>query len=465
MLNVLPIIWQRQIALAACLAALILPAHKVFAQQRDVLSECMALSTQDDDIHVCLDNFLDAMDDSLMDVTDYIRDEFSGESLAAFERSQAAFETFRRENCLWYVEFSSPRSAAEQIGKNCLARSSSERFEELQQLLTRGQTPAPVLAGFYVYGATRNSFQPCGSESRYLVVGDANMVGDLQLRYSALASVDLQILFASVTGVIDESVDGGADHAGVVNVDSVVDVRMPSESDCTRPFASTASSESVQMRSAADTSLATRVAEAARREGLEVDDASAEDSLQAVQRVNPVADPSSSIIVAEQAGAATTGIVDTQVGGDRLTAYFGAWLADCSVFDGVRQCLLVVDMDGSDLTPKLLVYQVQDGPTTVELRLPDRELASADQILWGIDGYLLGGVTGSELVVTDQLTLQRISDRRFVNEELLPLMRKGTDLRVEIGSAADGGAGQYRATLLGLTRALNFASDFLEGGS
>jgi len=93
---------------------------------------------------------------------------------------------------------------------------------------------------------------------------------------------------------------------------------------------------------------------------------------------------------------------------------------------------LVVDMDGGDATPKLLIYQSADGPTTIELRLPERELESADQILWGIDSFLFGRVKGSELVVTDQLTLQRITERQFVNEELLPLMRKGTDLRVEI---------------------------------
>jgi|GEM_PF-600446 len=451
---------SRGLAVIACLAVVVLSPHKALAQQSDPLAQCMALSTRDDDIHACLDNFLDAMDANLADITDYIRRDFSGAALSAFNRSQAAFEVFRRDNCLWYVEFSAPRSVAEQIGKNCLARFSAERLAELQQLLASDQSTTPMLEGFYVYGASRNSFRPCGSESRYLVAGDANAVGDLQLRYSALASVDLQILFASVAGVVDESIDAGPEHAGVINLASVLDVRLPSESDCMLPVGSLSSSAaaSVDVRSASDARLAKRVAEAAALSEESENDVAgvSETASQAgqVRRVNPVADPSSETSLTANALAGdltddltgsqgTTGVPGSSVvstGEDRLTAYFGAWLADCSVFDGVRQCLLVVDMDGGDATPKLLIYQSADGPTTIELRLPERELESADQILWGIDSFLFGRVKGSELVVTDQLTLQRITERQFVNEELLPLMRKGTDLRVEIGSAANGGA-------------------------
>lgn len=503
----LSLIWVASLAILSLV--LLAPAQKVWAQQSDVLAECMALSTLDDDIHACLDNYLDIMDANIGDIVAYIRREFSGESRAAFDRSQAAFEAFRRENCLWYLEISSPRAVAEQIGKNCLARLSVERLSELRQLLSQEESTTRLFEGFYVYGANRNSFTLCGTDKRYLIAGDANAVGELQLGYTSLASVDLQILFASVTGTIDESVDGGPDHDGVINLSSVTGVRLPSESDCNLPVGSPAVALGPATRSS-NTSVAQRVADEVASISANATAQSGFEPLADAVASNPVADPGPlpSALVPGVSSASTpeassgdsaeviAGIssdigsepvtevgsnirLDTELSSDEvasgpanidrdvdsLTAYFGAWLADCSNETGVRSCVLTVEMSGGRVTPSLEVHRRAGGVTFVELSLPERELESADQILWGIDGTLIGRMSNSELIVTDQLTRQRIDDRRYLFEKLLPMMRRGIDLRVEIGSAANGGAARYNATLLGLTRSFEFANDFLGGSS
>ena len=456
-------------ASGACLLLSAVPGGAA-AQESDVLTECVALSSIDDDIHACLDNYLDVMDDNLRDITAYIRREFSGNSRAAFDRSQAAFESFRRENCLWYLAISSPRSAAEQIAKNCLARHSIDRLSELQGLLALDDATSQVVDGFYVYGANRNSFRPCGSDGRYLVAGNANAVGDLQQRYSNLSSVDLQILFASVTGEIDNTVDGGLDHDGVINVSSVRDVRFPSDSDCNLPTGS----PQVAAVSASDASVATTVEErvadieSVDRSVAPIEETSDESStgLFGIEPPevsdNPVADPGPVPVPSGVGGAAT--LIDSGIGasdGQALTAYFGAWLAECSGESEERRCRLAVELDGGAEPPILSLNRRTGRRTVVELSLPGRELASIDEILWGIDGLFFGQVPGSKIEVEDRLTLQRLTERRFVEDELLPLMRKGSDLRVEIATAANGGAAQYRGTLQGLTRALGFADEFL----
>ncbi len=458
------------------------------AQDEGVLGECMALSPVDDDIHACLDNYLDIMDDNLRDITAFIRREFDGDMRVAFNRSQAAFETFRRENCLWYLAISSPRSVAEQIAKNCLAQLSVERLAELQSLLARDDASTQVVDGFFVYGANRNSFRPCGADGRYLVAGDAGAVGELQQRYSSLASVDLQILFASVTGEIDSSADGGADHEGVINISSVRDLRFPSESDCSLPTGSPQVAAVSATRGQSATSVEERVAEAEPVTDADIAaNAEADAELEVAvaepvatpspvrSTVNPVADPGPRVVppstpvvepapsVATTPSASTSSAASSSNTGDGapLTAYFGAWLADCSGAGGSRRCTLAVELDGGSVKPTLMLNRQPGGRIDMELSLPGRELESVDQILWGIDGYLFGKVPGSTLQVGDQLSLQLIKERYFVDNEMMPLMKRGSELRIEIGSAADGGAAQYRATLIGLSRAISFSDDFL----
>ena len=105
------------------------------AQTYNVLQECTNQSPDIDDIHACLDNYLDIMDANIDDVSIFLDRTLEGPSLAGFKRSQQAFVQYRRQNCLWYLEFSSPRSEAEQIAKNCLATMSQQRLSELQRLM------------------------------------------------------------------------------------------------------------------------------------------------------------------------------------------------------------------------------------------------------------------------------------------------------------------------------------------
>ena len=116
------------------------PIRALATFESEILQQCRNLSLADDDIHNCLDNHLDLMDENLSDLLDFIRRELASsldntQALNALDRSQQAFETYRTENCLWYLEFSSPRNIAEQIAKNCLAGMSEDRLAELQRCL------------------------------------------------------------------------------------------------------------------------------------------------------------------------------------------------------------------------------------------------------------------------------------------------------------------------------------------
>ena len=102
-----------------------LAASNVGAQSNNVLKECLAISAGTNDVHDCMDDYLDLMDDNIAALTDFLSDSLSGQALDGLSRSQSAFTEYRRQNCLWYLEFSSPRSEAELIAKNCLATMSS----------------------------------------------------------------------------------------------------------------------------------------------------------------------------------------------------------------------------------------------------------------------------------------------------------------------------------------------------
>ena len=118
------------------------------AQDYNALQECAALSPLLDDIHNCMDNYLDLMDSNIGDITEFLTESLSGEALAGLNRSQQAFVEYRRQNCLWYLEFSSPRIEAEQIAKNCLAKMSRQRLQELQTLVSTEDTTGQAQRGF-----------------------------------------------------------------------------------------------------------------------------------------------------------------------------------------------------------------------------------------------------------------------------------------------------------------------------
>jgi len=186
------------------IAIICFSASNTNAQSNNVLKDCLAVSQGTNDVHACMDNYLDIMDNNIAGMTNFLSESLSGPALDGLTLSQLAFTEYRRQNCLWYLEFSSPRSEAELIAKNCLATMSRQRWQELQGLLDERDTSAKTVSGFYVYGAGRNSFQQCGSEARYWLEGDPSVVNDAQQLYLTLASTEFQPLHAVFAGSLDE---------------------------------------------------------------------------------------------------------------------------------------------------------------------------------------------------------------------------------------------------------------------
>ena len=400
------------------------------AQTYNVLQECTNQSPDIDDIHACLDNYLDIMDANIDDVSIFLDRTLEGPSLAGFKRSQQAFVQYRRQNCLWYLEFSSPRSEAEQIAKNCLATMSQQRLSELQRLMAVDKTNenGNTLRGFYVYGASRNSFQLCGRDARYWVEGDNPTLNQIQQLYLNAATAELQIMYAVVTGELDDDTPTVEGHQGVLRLAGVDEIRVPNESDCRLP-----SGQAAAFSAQAATSIAP---------------------------VEPV--------VAEPEPAVTEEQEEPQ---QQLVAYFGAWIADCVENDGNRKCNLQVDMqsDGSaneGEMPTLSVARKTRQRTTIEVRFPDREIDTPQRIRWGVDAYVFGDILGSEIRVDEAATRQLVNERRFINEDLMPLMVGGGKLTLDVLASVDERTGEkFSATLRGLTRALAFADEFVSDGS
>jgi len=108
-------------------------AQQTHAQEYNALEECMKLSDADIDINNCIDNYLDLMDDNIRDISEFIANDLNDAPLDQFQLSQLAFFEYRKQNCLWYLEFSSPQNVAEKIAKNCLAKMSQDRLSESRQ--------------------------------------------------------------------------------------------------------------------------------------------------------------------------------------------------------------------------------------------------------------------------------------------------------------------------------------------
>lgn len=394
------------------------------AQTYDPLVECTSLSTDADDIHACMDNYLDLMDDSMDRITRFLAESLSGESLEGLETSQQAFEEYRRQNCLWYLNFSSPREAAEQIAKNCLARMSQQRLSELQSLVTAEDTTGQVSRGFYFYGAEHNSFQLCGSDKRYWLEGDATLVGQAQQEYLAIATSDSQVLYSTFAGTVDEEAQAPQGHQGVFDLEAIIDLRLPVESDCRLPGEDAASADSID-------SLIPSVI---------VDSDLAIDS-----------EPDFPDVPEEQ-----------------LTAYFGAWRVDCTYIQGARRCDLRVNLAGPAKAPAgtLSVIRQEAETSSLEASFADREIDSPARILWQVDTDVLGDIVGSEIRVDQSGTRQLVPTTAFLYDELLPMLIRGTTVSMEVLASVDDQTGElYTGTLIGLTRSLSFADGFIRDGS
>lgn len=435
--------WEGAFAGALCAASLAgfaLPGG-VAAQDDNggVLAECAALSPLLDDIHLCLDNYLDAMDVEIADIAELIDGSLEGESRTAFAASQRAFVTYRRDNCLWYLAFSTPRAEAEQIAKDCLATMSLQRLSELQRLITENDGSDALQSGYYVYGASRNTFRPCGSEARYWVEGDTTAVAELQQQYLNTATEELQVLFATLRGALDDGAATTSGHDGVLRTTALVELRVPREADCRLP-------------AGAPSVVATASAEAASEAALPVPEET------------PLGDAADE--------------EPTQ----QLIAYFGAWVAVCTESAGSRLCVLSTLFDdgrgaeatdtlsgvasGEATSPQLSLIRRDAGRTRIELRLPEREVDSPAKFRWSVDDTVFGDIIDSTIRVDEMGTRQIIEDSPFVAEELLPRMIAGGELVVEVLDTVDDERGdRLSATLVGVTRALAFADDFVRDGN
>lgn len=397
----------------------------------NVLEECMKLSNDDTDINNCLDNYLDLMDDNMRDITAYIGRDLPDAALDQFQKSQTAFMEYRKQNCLWYLEFSSPRSLAEKIAKNCLSTHTQGRLAELQALIATDRGKADTLRGFYVYGANRNSFQPCGSGQRYWVEGDGEQVGQLQQDYISRATSPLQVLYAELRGQI-ASDTSYPDHSGFLQLASVILLKPPSDSECSLPNGTT------------DTTLAN----------------APEIKPPMVQEPEPVAQ------IEEPVEAQPAANDDSE---QVFRAYFGDWLAECKQGDSSVFCELSVGFSGEGVTedskPQMSLSRRSDKRTTISMRFPEREIDSPTKIRWRVDKFVFGDIVGSDIRVDESGTRQLVRERKFIRDDLMPLFRDGNVLGVEVlGDVDDKKGDRYSASLDGLTRALSFADDFVANG-
>ncbi|NND89959.1 MAG: DUF1311 domain-containing protein [Granulosicoccus sp.] len=394
------------------------------AQSYNVLKECAALSPLLDDIHACLDNYLDLMDGNISDITSFLAESLSGEALAGLESSQQAFVEYRRQNCLWYLEFSSPRIEAEQIAKNCLATMSQQRLQELRALVSAEDTTDQAQRGFYVYGADRNSFQPCGSDKRFWLEGDNELVNRAQQLYLSIASSDLQVLHAVFAGTMDSDSQAPQGHAGVFKLDALIELRVPTESDCRLPG-----------EVAAPASLLTNQATAE----ITTSDPTDQEDLSLSQD-----EPQ-----------------------EQLIAYFGEWVVDCTDTNGLRVCTLRVELAGEAEAPGAWLSMVRRKQQVTELQVTfeEREIDSPARIRWTVDALNFGDIVGSEIRVDDAGTRQLVPASRFVRDELLPMMLEGVQLRLDVLATVDDWVGEdYVGTLNGLTKATRFADQFVDDG-
>ncbi|MFT6307672.1 MAG: invasion protein IalB [Halioglobus sp.] len=370
-----------------------------------------------------MDSYLDLMDNNIAGMTEFLSESLSGQALAGLNRSQAAFSEYRRQNCLWYLEFSSPRSEAELIAKNCLATMSNHRWQELQGLLGEEDTSAKTVSGFYVYGEGRNSFQQCGSEALYWLDGDLSVVNDAQQLYLSLATSKVQILHAVFAGSLNESTAAPQGHVGVLSLSTLFDMSVPTETDC----------KLLSNSSVFDLASSTTVDSSAVTTSEEILDSAEQDEPQ-----------------------------------QQLIAYFGAWLVDCTENNGRRSCNLkvaldkLVSSDSERASATLIVLRGKQQRTSIEMIFPDREIESPSLVRWRIDAFAFGDLVGSSILVDEIAARQIIPGEGFLKNELLPMMIEGVDLSIEVLAGVDDSAGEeFVGTLNGLTKALAFSDGFV----
>ena len=112
------------------------------------------------------------------------------------------------------------------------------------------------------------------------------LVGQAQQQYLSVATSELQILYAVFAGSINESTQVPSEHAGAFQLTAVIDISLPTESNCSLP---------------SDVSAVT-----------------AELPNESIQSSSELTDVQSEELQEQE---------EPQ---QQLIAYFGAWLADCT---------------------------------------------------------------------------------------------------------------------------------------
>jgi len=548
----------------------------VYAATQTELEQCRALSLQSNDIHNCLDNFLDELDAEMavieQEVIAQIGDPASDATIA-FSLAQESFQAYRRDNCLWYQAFSEPAAEADQIAVSCLIEMSKVRLRELSSLLDSNEQSVQY-QGFYTHADDRNSFMLCGEAERYWVTGDTQVLSQLQKIYAQDSDDENMLLYVVANGQIDRNVDTQVypGHVGEFKLSGFIEARLPIDSDC-RPLltqqpqadntpAAQASLEWQEVRSAttkdtqpvgeaaddtqaqllAQRSVATQGSDqlqADTEEGVEAavdktlaaeaDVVAIPDETPLAKQIDkpdvPVSDVASNALsksaepeeseadLSDTVAAASTDAVQSplvttqpmvlastttteaqestsssdassassrrerveleklfsdEFAGEALRAYFGAWVVDCRNDGAQALCMINAKLNGLDkpevLQPEIRLIRRSAARTVIDLIFPGQEIDSIENIRWKVDSVNFGVIKGSRMRADDAASRQELRQRTPIQKDILPQMVSGYELGITVLDAA-GRRDLYDTTLMGVTRALLFADDFISSES
>ena len=531
------------------------PVFAVESNDASELAQCRALSQLPDDIHNCMDNFLDALDVHMAAYEAEVLEQLGGlDSVPgkAFSVSQQSFGAYRRDNCLWYQAFSQPSVEAEQIAKSCLIDMSRVRLSELMLLLDEKQSQGQEFQGYYLYGDDRNTLVLCGSDERYWVQGNQAELARLQQFYLSNTNIDNSLLFVAVTGNIDDNPESESypGHDGLFNLTRVSEARLLAEEDCPvgkelgqqaeqklqdntsqntddlwleakqtgtdiidksvtgavtgaaldppplpsppiepeapslpeQPELNTVEVESdsaVEPMPLADQSdVNSTPAQQETEPAIVTESAQAEAEIQPVPQPTATAAETGQNAIDQSATIASNNATQEQEQSDEtdapstdeslpeeaLTAYFGAWKVDCERNEVRNLCVVSAHLEGQNLPellqPNLELTRRSSGRTVIDLTFPGQEIASVDNIYWKIDSIDLGVLTGSRLQIGDAAAVQQLRQRTQIQVLVLPQLIAGYELNVTVEDATTQRS-VYVGTLIGLTRALLFADEFI----
>ena len=92
------------------------------------------------------------------------------------------------------------------------------------------------------------------------------------------------------------------------------------------------------------------------------------------------------------------------------------------------------------------------------------EIDSPARIRWNVDEESIGDIALSVIRVDESGTRQIVADPDYLRLELIPQLKAGDRVGVEVVDSVDDPTGDtWIGSLVGLTRALNFADDFIGG--